>query len=193
MSVIVAIKKDNIIYMACDSQVSVGPYKSYLHSENNYKIWKVKNSENCLMAGVGRSREICITRLIDDLVDELAELHGQIDYEYVVKYIVPHIREVMWDLKYLKEDETTLESSYLFAYKDKLFHIYGDGCVFEITDEIAIGSGEENALGSLEATKKNKNVEQRLIEAVKAACNHNLYVSGDIILTNTKSCEFKEV
>lgn len=193
MSVIVGIKKDNKVYLACDSQVTIGPQKAYLHSPNNYKIWKVKNSQNCLMAGVGKCRDICVVRLIDDFIDELAEIHDKIDYEYVVRYIVPHMFEVLREMKYIKEDDSSMDSSYLFAYKDKLFHILSDGCVFEVTDEIAIGSGEQNALGSLDSSKNVKDVNKRLIDAVNAACNHDLYVSGNIVISDTKMCKFREI
>ena len=145
------------------------------------------------MAGVGRSRDICVIRLVDDFIDELAELHDKIDYEYVVRYITPRIFEILKEAKYLKEDDNSMECNYLFAYKDKLFHIMSDGCVFEVTDEIAIGTGDQNAYGSLDSSKGVKDVNKRLIEAVKAACNHNLYVSGSIIISDTKTCEFKEI
>ena len=41
MSVVVAIKKNDRIYMGADSQVSYGGTRSTLSNPNNYKIWAI--------------------------------------------------------------------------------------------------------------------------------------------------------
>ena len=97
MSVVVAIKKDGIIYMGADSQVTRGGTRTSLSNPNNYKIWKVKGVDNCLMAHVGSLREACVIRVMNDLVREIDVYHECVDFEYVVRRIVPAIIDELRD------------------------------------------------------------------------------------------------
>lgn len=49
MSVVVAIKKGDKVYLGADSQVTRGGTRGTLKNPNNYKIWKVIGVDNCLM------------------------------------------------------------------------------------------------------------------------------------------------
>lgn len=53
MSVVVAIKENNIIYMGADSQITRGSSRRSFSNPNNYKIWRTKNMMESLMGGVG--------------------------------------------------------------------------------------------------------------------------------------------
>ena len=46
MSVVVAIQEGGKIYLGADSQVTKGGTRTTLKNPNNYKIWKVINSNN---------------------------------------------------------------------------------------------------------------------------------------------------
>lgn len=192
MSVVVAVKKNGKVYIGADSQATSGGTRSALTNVNNYKVWKVKGAENALMAHVGLLRDACVVRVMDNLVREIDALHDDIDYEYVVNRIFPMIIDELSDRKYINTQEVfnNLESRFLFAYKDKLFYIAGDGAIFEIDDCIAIGSGESEALGSLVTTEKEKDPISRIIKAIKSSATHDIYVDYPIIITDTETTEF---
>ena len=193
MSVVVAIKEGNKIYMGADSQVTRGGTRLSLSNPNNYKIWKVKGVENCLMASVGDLRDACVIRIMNGLVREIDALKGEVDFEYVVGRIVPLIKEELIDYGYIKKDGVFegFESSYLFAFEDKLFYINRDASVIEIDDCIAIGSGSNEAIGSLITSSKEEDSEQRIVKAIKSSAAHDIYVDYPIILVNTETTEFK--
>ena len=193
MSVVVAIKQGNKIYMGADSQVTRGGTRLSLSNPNNYKIWKVKGVENCLMASVGDLRDACVIRIMNGLVREIDALKGEVDFEYVVGRIVPLIKEELIDYGYIKKDGVFegFESSYLFAFEDKLFYINRDASVIEIDDCIAIGSCSNEAIGSLITSSKEEDSEQRIVKAIKSSAAHDIYVDYPIILVNTKTTEFK--
>lgn len=193
MSVVVAIKQGNKIYMGADSQVTRGGTRLSLSNPNNYKIWKVKGVENCLMASVGDLRDACVIRIMNGLVREIDALKGEVDFEYVVGRIVPLIKEELIDYGYIKKDGVFdgFESSYLFAFEDKLFYINRDASVIEIDDCIAIGSGSNEAIGSLITSSKEEDSEQRIVKAIKSSAAHDIYVDYPIILVNTETTEFK--
>lgn len=192
MSVIVAIKKDDVIYIGADSQATRGGSRTSLSNSNNYKIWRVKGIENCLMGSVGHIRDACAIKVMTDLVREIDVIHDAIDYEYVVERIEPMIKDCLKEHEFIKSDDPydSLESRFLFAYKDK-FYTITNGCVLEHDDFVAIGSGECEAIGSLLSTCDEKNVKKRIISAIKASAANDIYVDYPIILSNTDDTEFE--
>ena len=194
MSVVVGIKADDKVYIGCDSQVTKGGTRTTLKNKNNYKIWKVENTDHCLMGHVGDFRDATVVRLIDDLVRDYDVYKGSIDYRYVVNRILPYIIDELKGRGYIKDDKVFdgMNSSFLFAYEDELFMINSDGSVIEIDDCVAIGSGSEQAVGSLLSTDGDK-PETRIIKAIKASAASDIYVDYPIILSNTKDTKFKVI
>ena len=192
MSVVVAIKKDGKIIMGADSQVTRGGTRTSLSNPNNYKVWKVKGVENCLMGHVGSLRDACVVKIMDNLVRDIDIMRNMIDFEYVVTRIVPMIIEQLMEFNYLEKDDVfrTMDSKYLFAYQDHLYVIGLDGSVIEVDDCVAIGSGESEAIGSLVTTVEEDDPKVRLVKAIKASAAHDIYVDYPIVMTDTLSTDF---
>ena len=191
MSVVVAIKENGKIMMGADSQCTKGGTRRSLSNPNNYKIWKVLDSENCLLGHVGLVREANVIRVARDLVPEMAQLKDKVDFSFVVKRLVPTMFEELEEYRVIKKGDNPPEfdSSFLFAYKDKLFYISGNGTVIEIDDYCAIGSGECEAIGSLLSTE-GESPEERIKKAIKASAANDIYVDYPIVITDTESTEF---
>lgn len=192
MSVIVAIKENDKIYIGCDSQATKGGTRTTLKNKNNYKVWKVIGVDNCLMASVGALRDACVIRTMDNLITEYNIYKKQICYSFVVNRIIPDIIERLQDVHYLKKSDVfeCMDSSYLFAYENKLYYIGCDGSVVEVDDCVAIGSGKNEAIGSL-LTSIGQDPEERIIKAIKASATSDIYVDYPIIITDTENTEFK--
>ncbi len=192
MSVIVAIKENGKVYMGCDSQVTCGPNKMILTNPNNYKIWKVKGVENCLMASAGFVRTACVIRTMNDLVSEYDVYKDQICFDFVVNKIVPAMIERLQEAHYIKSDGVfeDMGASFLFAYKDKLFKIDFDGSVMEIDGFVAIGSGMKEALGNL-GGKESLDPKEKIVTAIKSSLSYDIYVDYPIILSDTETTEFE--
>ena len=197
MSVVVAIKKDGKVYLGADSQVTKGGTRQTLKNPNNYKIWKVKNADHCLMAHVGAVRDANVVRTIGHLVDEIALLRHEVNYDLVVRDIVPHILQQLQAFGYVAKEEGKcfegMDSEFLFAFEDRLFHISRDGCVIEVDDSIAIGSGACEAIGSILSTPPAEKPGKRIVRAIKASAANDIYVDYPIILTNTDTTEFQVI
>lgn len=191
MSVVVAIKENGKVFIGADSQVTKGGTRTTLKNENNYKVWRVPNAPHCLMAQVGNLRDANVVRLMQDLVTDYNIYRGHIGFDFVVKKVVPDIVEELTRFGYLKDGKNTeyLDSSFLFAYKDQVWMIGQDKSVIEIEDYVAIGSGADQAIGSLLSTE-NENARDRIIKAIKASAAADIYVDYPIILTDTKTGEF---
>ncbi len=192
MSVVVAIKANGKIYIGADSQVTRGGTRTTLKNENNYKVWRVPNAPHCLMAQVGILRDANVVRLMPNLVTEYNIYKEHICFDFVVKKIVPDIVEELTKFGFLKDGEKTdcLDSSFLFAYKDQLWSIGQDKSVIEVEDYVAIGSGSDQAIGSLLSTE-GQNPKERIVKAIKSSAACDIYVDYPIILTETETGEFE--
>lgn len=192
MSVVVAIKEGGAVYIGADSQVTKGGTRTTLNNPNNYKIWKVGGSENCLMGHVGNLRDSNVVRLMDGLIDDYDEFYKKVDYRFVVRRLVPGIIKTLREANFLKGDGFVdfMDSGFIFAYKDKLFSINTDCSVIEIDDYVALGSGAQEAIGSLLSTE-GQTPQERIVKAIKASAVSDIYVDYPIILTNTESTEFE--
>ena len=192
MSVVVAVKENDKIYIGADSQVTRGGTRATLKNPNNYKIWKVIGAPNCLMGHVGNVRDANVIRIMDRLVTEYHIFKEYIDFEFVVAKIVPDILEELRKYRYIKDEKyfESIDSRFIFAFKDKLFLINYDGTVLEIDDYVAIGSGESQALGSL-LTTEGQDPKTRIVTAIKASAATDIYVDYPIILVDTENTEFE--
>ena len=192
MSVVVAIKTQDNVFMGCDSQVTRGGCRMNLTNKNNFKVWKVNGVDNCIIGSVGNLRDACVVRIMHGLISDIEVFRDQIDFSFVVSRIVPRIIEELKYYGYVKNDSyfTGLDSRFLFAYKDMLFLINNDGSVVEIDECIAIGSGENEAIGSLITTKDDEDTSGRIIKAIMSSAAHDIYVDYPIVITNTQDTEF---
>ena len=192
MSVVVAIKENGKVYLGSDSQCTKGCSRISLSNPNNYKIWVCKDAPNALMAHTGRVREAQVVKVGGTCINELDVLHNVIDWEYIVKYFVPDMFEKIMENGLGNKEKNTIDSSFLFAYGDKLYSIDSDGVVIEVDDFIAIGSGAYEAKGSLLSTV-GEEPEERIIKAIKASVASDIYVDYPIIISNTDTTEFKVI
>ena len=187
MSVVVAIKEKNRVYIGADSQVTRGGTRTTLKNPNNYKVWQAPLCENTLMAHVGNVRDGNVVRLISGLVTSYDEFYDAVDYKFVVKNVVPEIIKALKEAHFLKMSDDyidTMDSSYLFAYMGKLFSIGYDCSVIEVEDYTAIGSGACEAIGSLHTTV-GEDPKKRIIKAIKASAANDIYVDYPIIIADT--------
>ena len=105
MSVVVAIKENGKIMMGADSQCTKGGTRRSLSNPNNYKIWKVLDSENCLLGHVGLVREANVIRVARDLVPEMAQIKNKVDFSFVVKRLVPTMFEELEEYRVIKKGD----------------------------------------------------------------------------------------
>ena len=192
MSVVVAIKENGKIYLGADSQVTKGGTRTTLKNENNYKIWRVIGAPHCMMAQVGSFRDANVIRLMRDLVTDYNIYREHISFDFIVKKVVPDIVSELAHYNFLKDGEKTeiLDSSFLFAYKDQLWFINQDKSVIEVEDYVAMGSGADQAIGSLLSTE-GQGPKERIVKAIKSSATADIYVDYPIILTDTEEGEFE--
>lgn len=192
MSVVVAIKDQDRVWVGCDSQVTTGYTKSIISPKSQMKIWKPIDDNEIIMGLVGDVRDNNILSTSNKWIDELTKLKDEFNFKYVVRNIVPQIFRELNNYGRMKSKDgiQSIESTLIFTYKNQCYVIYNDGAVIEILDMMAIGSGSRLSAGTLN-TIKNSNLSPKkiLIEAIKSSCESDLYVNYPIIIMNTKDDE----
>lgn len=195
MSVVVAIKEGDTVWMGCDSQVSMGYTKDTL--KLNHKIWKPKEESDVVMGLVGTLRDCNILSTVDKWINELPRLKDEIDFKYIVRKLVTKIYSELEEFGRVRKRDgiSSIESNIVFAYKDKLFSIQGDGAVTESVDIIADGSGYRLCLGAWSSIKNKEDmtIKEKLVATIKAACESDLYVNYPIVIMNTKTDEVEVI
>lgn len=160
--------------------------------KENYKVWHLDDKSEIIIGSVGSVREINLTKYQSDLFEELDLLKGNINANKIATKTVKKIFENLVEHGVIKDEKPyKMTNSYLIAYKDKLFLMGNDGSVIKINDCVAIGSGGYEAKGSLK--ESDKDPERSLELAIRAAIENDIHCDFPIIITNTKSNEFKVI
>lgn len=200
MSVIIAIRETEQhpisgktmakIVIGTGSQTTTGHLRTS-RNENTPKIFPVKNAPGVIMGCTGVARIGQVLSIQKDLIEKVAVLKKAIDTEYMIDKMHLKICEVLQKYHVIDKDTWTLEVNSLIAYQDQAWVLMPRGYVFTIDDHLVIGSGEEVALGVLEANK-NKPAKERIKEAIQACANKTIYVDDKIQFMETEPIEISQ-
>lgn len=193
MSVIVAVRDEDKIWLATDSQVTSGWTPSLLLSQHSFKIFKTKNSIN--IGGSGSLRDLNIISTSDvDFIAENAILKNNITFTSIVRDTVSKFFNELGKFQRLKTKDgiSEMQSYFIIAYKNSCFMIGFDGAVMELDDMFAIGSGADVAESAYIILRDTDlDPKDKAVRAVMSACERDLFVNYPIIVTNTLENEFE--
>jgi ATP-dependent protease HslVU (ClpYQ) peptidase subunit len=197
MSVVVAIKKNDRIYMGADTQTSTGDRQRNYLGEGNRKIHLLDNG--ILLGAVGSKRGGEL--LAADLNIFCLPLSGDLDKKHIVENIVPKIHRCFEENDLLENEENEpprWACSLILAYRDKLFWIPSTGVVVRIEHFISIGSGDDLVYAGLEALDQEeitdrKEIHSRLTECLRTAAEYRCSVSAPFYLIDSEHKEYKLV
>ena len=192
MSLILAIKEQDREVIAADTQTTRGDLKYTKLSDNNRKFWRALNSD-VIIGHSGPVRDANVIRIMPNLINDEDE-NNELTFELMVRRVVPLMREELIRYGFMKDEKPyeNFESRFIFASKDKCFTVDHDGCIEDVENFTAIGSGSMEAMEVLSANDKvGITVEERAYEAIKASAKNNLYVGLPAMITDTKDGQIK--
>ena len=190
MSLILAIKKKDRVYMAYDTQFSCGDVKISLLARENLKVAHLENG--MLIGHVGLLHNTQLLLAYPDFFTLPKE--GPLTKKHIVQNIIPHIFKLYQKNDLLEREDGEvggrMAESYLLAYGDKLFLIDDTFCVTALNHYAAIGSGKDVALAALSAldaedTEDEAVIEERLLEAIRITASRMTSVGAPYCLTDT--------
>lgn len=189
MSIVIAIKHKNKIYLGCDSQVTQGSNKTSLPPQHT-KVFPLNSHHEVIVGAVGSLRDAQIIAVEDGIIDDRTIYRGEINFDYMVKETFSNIYTILAKYNRIAKDkngnlENYIDDNFIFAFKDKAWLLTQEGCVFEIKDYLVCGSGSDVAKGSLDLTKDIKNPIDRIKAAIKACADNTLYVDSNVTILTT--------
>jgi ATP-dependent protease HslVU (ClpYQ) peptidase subunit len=192
LSVVVAIKDNDKIWVGCDNQVTLGNSTKKNLNLSQRKMWRASDEDELVMGLVGSLRDANILSTAEEWIEELPKLKNEVNFKYIVRKIVPKIFKELNSFGRMRQECNiqSIDSGVIFAYKDNAFQIDPDGCVTEIQDILTMGSGYRLCLGAWNGLKdKDIPIKDKLVQVIKSACESDLYVGYPIIIMNTKDKE----
>ena len=130
----------------------------------------------------------------EEWISENDILKEDINFKSIVRETVPKLFKELDVYNRLYKDKGLVEmnSSFVIAHGLDCFFIDYDGCVTELTDMLATGSGSgiaESAYAVLRDT--DLSAKEKAIRAVAVSCERDLYVGYPIVITSTKMDSFE--
>ena len=190
MSLVVAYKKNGIIYMGADTQTTQGTTVERFMNESGYKITRLPNGMLVGICGRVKCHQKIIARKgLFDIPDNV-----KFDKRYIVRNMIPEICEIT---SLLKDDKgarnVSMDVSMVLAWKDKMFVITHYFDVYECNTYVAIGAGDDYSKYELSKIGENDDVNEGLLRALRVGAYFDTTVSAPFILIDTKNREYKVV
>ena len=197
MSVVVAIKKNDRIYMGADTQTSNGDRKRNYLSDDDRKIHLFDNGILLGITGASKCREL----LTADIDMFRLSMNNDLDKRHIVENIVPKIDACLSENGLVEEPENEPKqwlSSLVLAYRDKLFRITNTGEVIGIEHYVSIGSGEHLAYVELdrldrEDVSDEDVIRDRLADCLHICAKYRMSVSAPFYLIDSEAKEYRLV
>ena len=196
MSVLVAIKKNNKIFLGADSQVTRGGIRSNSLEEDGRKI---KLLDNGIIIGAVGTKKGCKLIFAHPEIFTLTD-GGELTKKHIVDSIIPKIHKLLDEndlITYSKDEPPSYDSLFFIAYRDRLFWIPKSATVVTINHYVSAGAGDDVAfpgLMKLDGEDVNDDeVYERLAEILRVTAERRTSVSAPFFLIDTESKEFKIV
>lgn len=177
MTTIVGVKKDGIIAICGDGQVTLG--NSVVMKNGAKKVKRIYNDE-------------VITGFAGSVADAFT-LHDKFE-SYLQKHSGNLVRSAVELTKEWRTDKIlrNLEAMMIVAKEDKMLLLSGTGEIIEADDNVlAIGSGGNYALAAARALSRHTEMDAIEIatEALKIAGEICVFTNGNLIIETTKEAK----
>jgi ATP-dependent protease HslVU (ClpYQ) peptidase subunit len=191
MSLIIAYKKDDVIYLASDSQSTSSNYDKY--TSTNPEFAKLTMLDNGII--VGRTGRMSYNQQIVYSGAITLDDNGELTREHLVLNVIPKLLKIKkeWINDNGARDNSDVSSTLVLAHKDKLFLVECDLLTYTVEHMALIGSGGGYAFASVAAIDPESPIEPQLVAALKIATKYTASVGGPFIMVNTKDATFKTV
>ncbi len=182
MSVIIAVKKDDIIYLGADTQCTSPTRKFHVKTGPNSKLIVLENGVIIGLAGM------CVPGQILASHPEWFNFKSEDEFtkEYLTTFVIPKIKEAFKNYNY---DENDFE--FTIAYKSKAFEINRRFVVFCIEHKNVIGCGGDVIIYKLSKINIDGDINEQLLDALRFSEKNDSAVGAPFILVNTKDLKIE--
>ena len=192
MSILIAYKKDDTVYMGTDTRTIVNDHKKNELRGCNLKIQKLANDMLLGITGERLERQTLIAYSEIFTLDK----NGKLTKKHIVKEIIPKLITVLEKEGLLVEKEGELpymKAVILLVHKGTIYEICSGFAVIKYEDFQVVGRSSDYAHATLMNTKPMDNIEGRIVKALDIVAENSQYVGKPYLLINTKELEYKIV
>lgn len=197
MSVLVAIKKNDKIYLGADSQATRGSVRTNFLEEDGRKIRLLDNGIIIGAVGPKKGGKLIFAHpefftLTDD---------GELTKKHVALNIVPLINQCLEENDLItseKNEPPAWKNVFFIAHRDKLFWLTKSETVVTVNHYVSAGAGDDVAFPGLmkldsEDVTDDGEIYERLVEILKVTEDRISSVSAPFFLIDTESKAFKMI
>ena len=189
MSVLIAYKKGDTIYMGTDTRTIASSTKRNELSKCNLKIQKLDNGILLGITGERVERQTLIAYSEIFTLDKA----GKLTRRHIVKEIIPRLISVLEEEKLMIEKEGEfpyMQAQIILAYKDTMYEICSGFSVIKYEDFQVLGRVSEYAQGVLMNTKETDDINSRIVKALDIVAENSQLVGRPYVLIDTNTMEY---
>lgn len=192
MSIVIAYKRNDVVYMGADTKRSRGLFTTTIESENDMKIHRI--GENMLIGAVGAVSNI--QTMIDNREEWFNTKGKPLTKKFIVTNVIPaFFNTLLKERKIEIEDGKSPIAKCCFCITDgkRIFHINDFFMVTELSDFCAIGCTENIAYAYIRNAKEDKDVNEIILSALRGSVYRDDGVGAPYVFIDTKDFEFTSV
>lgn len=192
MSLIIAYKKDDVVYMGADTRLVMDDEKVNKVNASNYRIQKLDSG--MLVGYSGDSLEEQTMSAYTDIFT--LDKNGQLTKRHIVKEIVPKLYKLFQDTNLLetpKGEIPFVKLEIILAYQDMLYIIGPNFMVCRSEGLWTFGYMSQCAHGAFMSIQDTEDVNERIVKAMEISAKYSMHVGGPYVLIDTKDQQFKVV
>ena len=192
MSILIAYKKGDTIYMGTDTRTIVNEHKKNELRGCNLKIQKLANDMLLGITGERLERQTLIAYSEIFTLDK----KGELTKKHIIKEIIPNLLSVLEkeDLLVEKEGELPyMKATILLAYKGVLYEIGASLTVIKYEDFQVLGRAADYAQAMMINTSESDNINDRIVKALDITAKNSQYVGRPYLLIDTKEMKYSFV
>ena len=191
MSVIIAYRKNNVVYMGTDTRITDNGFKTNELCECNYKICL---TDDDILVGITTADRV-LRQTISIFASKVFTLNknGYLTKKHIVTAVIPELLELLAykDLLVRKDGKLPkMNASILLAHKGNLYEICSGFQVFRYRDFQAIGRVSDFGHSPLLNAKKKERPNTILVKALDIIAKHNCLVGRPYVLIDTKKLKY---
>ena len=192
MSILIAYKKDDTIYLGTDTRVILSDTKHNRTCECDYKIQKM---ENGMLVGIVNdvpARQVLFAHPEVFTLDK----QGKLSHKHIVLNVIPKIIDLL-KYNYLlienKDDFVSMSTVIMLAHKDVLYRIDTYFGVHRMTQFDVQGAIGPYSIGVVSRINESEDINTQIVQGLDIASKYSIYVSPPYLLVDTKSLKYSLV
>ena len=190
MSILIAYKRGDTVYMGTDTRVIVKDYKTRELCECNLKIQKLDHG---ILLGVSAERLERQTIIANSDIFTLNKA-GKLTRKHIVNEVIPRLISVFKDENLLmgKRDEFPyIKAQILLVYQGVIYEICSGFAVIRYESFQVMGRSSDFAHGVLLNTKNEDDVNERIVRALDIVAENTQYVARPFVLIDSKNMQYQ--